>query len=199
MKKIIFTLLLGCFTMLLSAEVYYLLPNSADKNSTEITDATTYLNDEGDFDPERNAYKWFCENYGTNKFITYKDLLDGNYTTDMKVLWINVDRHMANKEALDNLFPQDVRVRDAIANYVKAGGNVYLSTYAARLAHLIGRAPAPDVFSENQGFAGYAEWKVLADFSNNHVNHTHAIYNYLIANNLYDQKSNGLIKKTPSL
>jgi hypothetical protein len=49
---------------------------------------------------------------------------------------------MANKEALDNLFPQDVR--NAIANY---------------------------------------------------VNHTHAIYNYLIANNLYDQKSNGLIKK----
>lgn len=192
MKKIIFTLLLGCFTMLLSAEVYYLLPNSADKNSTEITDATTYLNDEGDFDPERNAYKWFCENYGTNKFITYKDLLDGNYTTDMKVLWINVDRHMANKEALDNLFPQDVRVRDAIANYVKAGGNVYLSTYAARLAHLIGRAPAPDVFSENQGFAGYAEWKVLADFSNNHVNHTHAIYKYLMENNLYNQKDNGL-------
>ena len=49
---------------------------------------------------------------------------------------------MANKEALDNLFPQDVR--NAIANY---------------------------------------------------VNHTHAIYNYLIANNLYDQKSNGLIQK----
>ena len=195
MKKIIFTLLLGCFTMLLSAEVYYLLPNSADKNSTEITDATTYLNDEGDFDPERNAYKWFCENYGTNKFITYKDLLDGNYTTDMKVLWINVDRHMANKEALDNLFPQDVRVRvrDAIANYVKAGGNVYVSTYAARLAHLIGRAPEPTVFSEDNGFNdGNDEWKVLADFSDNHVNHTHAIYKHLMENNKYGQKSNGL-------
>ena len=102
---------------------------------------------------------------------------------------------MANKEALDNLFPQDVR--NAIANYVKAGGNVYVSTYAARLAHPIGRAPEPpNVFSEDNGFGvGNDEWKVLADFGSDHVNHTHAIYNYLIANNLYDQKSNGLIKK----
>ena len=67
---------------------------------------------------------------------------------------------MANKEALDNLFPQDVR--NAIANYVKAGGNVYVSTYAARLAHLIGRAPEPpNVFSEDNGFGvGNDEWNV---------------------------------------
>lgn len=188
MKKIISTLLLSCITLLLSAEVYYLLPNSADINRENVTDVKTYLNDEDVYDPERKAYEWFSSNYGA-KFITYKDLKEGNYT-NMKVLWINVDRYM-DVTALDDLFPQDVR--DAIANYVKAGGNVYLSTYAVRLAHLIGRVQLePDVFSVNQGFADYAEWKVLADFSNNHVNHTHAIYKHLMENNLYGQKSNGL-------
>lgn len=189
MKKIISTLLLSCITLLLSAEVYYLLPNSADKNRENVTDATTYLNDENDYDPERKAYEWFSGNYG-NKFITYKDLLEGTYNTDMKVLWINVDRSM-DKGALDNLFPPNVR--DAIANYVKAGGNVYLSTYAARLAHLIGRAPEPGEFTENNGFDnGSDEWKVLADFSNNHVNHTHAIYKHLMEHSLYGLKDNGL-------
>lgn len=197
MKKIISTLLLSCITLLLSAEVYYLLPNSADINRESVTDATTYLNDEDDYDPERKAYEWFSTQYGTNKFITYEDLKDGRLNADgnlfstVKVLWIHVDRYM-DVTALDNLFPQ--YVRNAIANYVKAGGNVYLSTYAARLAHLIGRAPAPDVFIENNGFGdGNDEWKVLADFSNNHVNHTHAIYKYLIEENLYGLKSsNGL-------
>lgn len=188
MKKIISTLLLSCITLLLSAEVYYLLPNSADINRENVTDVKTYLNDEDVYDPEHKAYDWFSSNYGA-KFITYKDLKEGNYT-NMKVLWINVDRYM-DVAALDNLFPQDVR--DAIANYVKAGGNVYLSTYAVRLAHLIGRVQVePNVFSGNNGFAGYAEWKVLADFSNNHVNHTHAIYKYLMETNMYDQKTNGL-------
>lgn len=54
----------------------------------------------------------------------------------------------------------------------------------------------PKSADKDNGFGvGDDEWKVLADFGSDHVNHTHAIYNYLIANNLYDQKSNGLIKK----
>ena len=207
MKKVFSTILLSCFTLLLSAEVYYLLPNSDGWNSEAVTsvyDNTTIegnpnqLQWEDPYQPERKAYEWFKDHYnaGDQKVITYKDLkdgrlnVDGNLFSTVKVLWIHVDRFM-DVAALDNLFPQDVR--DAIANYVKAGGNVYLSTYAARLAHLIGRAPEPGEFKENNGFGvGNDEWKVLADFSDNYVNHTHAIYKYLIANNLYGQKSNGL-------
>lgn len=209
MKKVFSTILLSCFTLLLSAEVYYLLPNSDGWNSEEVTNVYDNLTVEGEhkpnqlqwedpYQPERKAYEWFKDHYnaGAQKVITYKDLKDGRLNADgnlfstVKVLWIHVDRFM-DRGALDNLFPQDVR--DAIANYVKAGGNVYLSTYAARLAHLIGRAPEPGVFSENNGFGdANDEWKVLADFSDDHVNHTHAIYKHLIENNLYGLKSNGL-------
>lgn len=209
MKKVFSTILLSCFALLLSAEVYYLLPNSDGWNSEAVTNVYDNLTVEGEhkpnqlqwedpYQPERKAYEWFKDHYnaGAQKVITYKDLKDGRLNADgnlfstVKVLWIHVDRHM-DRGALDNLFPQEVR--DAIANYVKAGGNVYLSTYAARLAHLIGRAPEPGEFKENNGFGdGSDEWKVLADFSDNHVNHTHAIYKYLIANNLYGKKSNGL-------
>lgn len=209
MKKVFSTILLSCFALLLSAEVYYLLPNSDGWNSEAVTNVYDNLTVEGEhkpnqlqwedpYQPERKAYEWFKDHYnaGAQKVITYKDLKDGRLNADgnlfstVKVLWIHVDRHM-DRGALDNLFPQDVR--DAIANYVKAGGNVYLSTYAARLAYLIGRAPEPGEFKENNGFGdGSDEWKVLADFSDNHVNHTHAIYKYLIANNLYGKKSNGL-------
>ena len=209
MKKVFSTILLSCFALLLSAEAYYLLPNSDGWNSEAVTNVYDNLTIEGEhkpnqlqwedpYQPERKAYEWFKDHYnaGAQKVITYKDLKDGRLNADgnlfstVKVLWIHVDRHM-DRGALENLFPQEVR--DAIANYVKAGGNVYLSTYAARLAHLIGRAPEPGEFKENNGFGdGSDEWKVLADFSDNHVNHTHAIYKYLIANNLYGQKSNGL-------
>ena len=205
MKKVFSTILLSCFTLLLSANVYYLLPNSDGWNSEDVTNVYANVPNGGNqlqwedpYQPERKAYEWFKDHYneGGQKVITYKDLKDGRLNADgnlfstVKVLWIHVDRHM-DRGALDNLFPQ--YVRDAIANYVKAGGNVYLSTYAARLAHLIGRAPELGLFTENNGFGdGNDEWKVLADFGNDYVNHTHAIYKYLIETNMYGQKTNGL-------
>ncbi len=209
-KKKIFSLFaLACCSMLLPAQVYYLLPNSAGWRSEDVNnvyDNTTknpaenqlqWETSEGDVYqcPERNAYEWFKDSYnsGAQKVITYDDLTQGRLAAEgdlfgsVKVLWVNVDRWMT-KDDLDNLFPDAVRT--ALANYVKAGGNLYLSTFAARLAYLMGRAPEPG-FAEHNGFCCNDEWKVMAHFrrmdDGGRDKHEHAIYKYLRDNNLYDQ------------
>lgn len=199
-------ILLSSFTMLLSAQVYYLLPNSDGWNSEDVTnvyDNLTYedqdpkpnqLQWEDPYQPERQAYEWFKDYYqaGAQKVITYKDLTDGRLNADgnlfssVRVLWIHVDRYM-DKTTFDALFPQEVR--DAIARYVKAGGNVYLSTYAVRLLSLIGRGPESG-FAENNGFnedTGHESdpWKVLANFGEGMDNSVHFVYKYLKDNNQY--------------
>ena len=209
MKKIFSLFALACCSMLLPAQVYYLLPNSAEWNSEAVTnvyDNPSHQNQlqwetsEGDVQqvPERKAYEWFKDTYnsGAQKVVTYKDLTDGrlaangNMFNDVKVIWIYVDRWMT-KDDLDALFPAEVRT--ALANYVKAGGNLYLSTYAARLAYLMGRAPEPG-FSEHNGFAGCSiddPWRLKArayrdgDGGYNIDNHGHAIYKYLNEDNQY--------------
>ena len=209
MKKIFSLIALACCSMLLPAQVYYLLPNSAEWNSEEVTnvyDNPSHQNQlqwetsEGEVQqvPERKAYEWFKDTYnsGAQKVVTYKDLTDGrlaangNMFNDIKVIWVYVDRWMT-KDDLDALFPAEVRT--ALANYVKAGGNLYLSTFAARLAYLMGRAPEPG-FSEHNGFAGCPiddPWRLKArayrdgDGGYNIDNHGHAIYKYLNEDNQY--------------
>ncbi|MBQ6763762.1 MAG: DUF4960 domain-containing protein [Paludibacteraceae bacterium] len=198
--------------------MYYLLPNSADANCENITNQYDHPTEgnrlqwetsDGDVYqcPERNAFDWFARSYcdasipwiynegdhQIRRIVTFKDLTDGrlaaegNMFNDVKVIWVNVDRWMT-KDDLDNLFPDAVRT--ALANYVKAGGNLYLSTFAARLAYLMGRAPEPG-FVEHNGFCCDDEWKVMAHFrrmdDGGRDKHEHAIYKYLRDNNLYDQ------------
>ncbi len=210
MKKIFMLFSCVAFTLSLSAQVYYLLPNSAGWNSEAVNNVydnpssqnqLKWETSDGDVYqcPERQAYEWFKDTYnsGAQKVITFKDLTDGrlaangNLFDDVKVLWVHVDRYMTITE-FDALFPSDVRT--ALSNYVKAGGNLYLSTFAARLAFLMGRAPEPG-FSENNGFGTCNlddPWRIKAraynDDENNIYNidnHEHAIYKYLNEGNQY--------------
>lgn len=210
MKKIL-TLISGLvFAMCLSAQVYYLLPNSDDQNCEAVTNVydntrnenmlkwETWWNGETEevVCPERAAYDWFRDVYngGAQKVITYKDLTDGRLASDgdlfneVKVLWVNVDRFMTESE-LDDLFPAGVRT--AIANYVKAGGNVYFSTFGVRVAYLIERTPEPG-FSENDGFCCPTEnWKLTAHFRKGEEydvdKRGHAIYQVLRDHNTHPE------------
>lgn len=207
MKKLLSLFALTCCSLLLSAQVYYLLPNSAEWNSESVTNV--YDNpsgqnqlqletSEGDVQqvPERKAYEWFKDTYnsGDQKVITYKDLTDGRLAADgdlfgrVKVVWVYIDRWMT-KGDFDALFPDAVRT--ALANYVKAGGNLYLSTFATRLVWLMGRTGQEPSFSEHDGFAGCSyddPWRIKARAFNdgyNIDNHGHAIYKYLNEDNQY--------------
>lgn len=218
MKKFyLFLLVVLMASMSLSAQVYYLLPNSNEWNSEEVInpyrntkisqDQLQWEESEGPQNPERVAYDWFRDVYcagipmshthgtvtddaDTKRVITFKDLTDGRLEANgdlfssVKVLWVNVDRNMS-VGALDGLFPQSVR--DRLANYVKAGGNLYLSTYASRLVFLINRGPEPG-FKENQGFSSYGindPWLLLVNFGAGYDNHGHRIFKPLNDNSKY--------------
>lgn len=199
------------FSLGLSAQVYYLLPNSDDQNSEQVTSEydntrsenmlqweTCFIEGQGDVPqcPERHGYEWLKFGYynDVKKVITYKDLTEGrlahegNLRDSVKVLWVYVDRWMT-KADFDNLFPDSVCV--ALANYVKDGGNLYLSTYAARLVWRMGRTATEPGFAEHNGFGGCDindQWKLKAHFIGEGYDidkHTHAIYKYLNDSNKY--------------
>ena len=133
--------------------------------------------------PELNAYNWFKTTYEDQSKGTIISMTDVLAITpeNYKVLWINVDRNI-NISKFDALFSQDVR--DAITNYVKAGGNLYLSTHATRIIGLdyINRASYPS-FAENNAFAkGSDHWKVIASNGARGGDNSHSIYTLLISN-----------------
>ena len=204
MKKLLLVLCLAAFSFSLSAQVYYLLPNSDDQNCEQVGSEydntrkenmlqweTCWLNEQDVPQcPERHAYEWLKFSYynDAKKVITYKDLTDGRLAhggslrDSVKVLWVNVDRWMT-KADFDALFPQNVRT--ALADYVKDGGHLYLSTFAARLVWLMGRTAVEPGFAEQNGFGGCDindQWKLKAHFIGEGYDidmHTHAIYQYL--------------------
>lgn len=175
MKKIyLFLLVVLMASMSLSAQkVGYLLTESA----------ITSLPDEDGQKPEQNAANWFKDTYvdqNVGQFVSLSDLASG-LSSDIKVLWINVDRNI-NIETFDALFSQEVRT--AITNYVKAGGNLYLSTHATRIIgpDYINRASYPS-FTENNAFAnGSDHWKVIASNGARGGDKSHSIYTLLISN-----------------
>ena len=187
--------------------VYYLLPNSRGWNCEQVTDVNDnktigddanqlkwedfeWTTGNHDYSPERWAYTWFrgtyCDgipdtHYNVRHVITFEDLLDerleadGNLFPNVRVLWVNVDRKMTKTE-FDDLFPTEVRT--ALANYVKAGGNLYLSTFASRLVWLMGRMNVEPGFDQNNDIApGNENWYVRANFGQD--NHEHAVYKYV--------------------
>ena len=176
MRKILslFFALMMAFSM--SAKVAFLVPAQSSTAKESL--------DNGDQIPERNAYDWFYDNYvnienPTGQFLCYDDL--SNIPSDVNVIWVNVDRHM-DAAALDGLFPASVRT--ALANYVKAGGNLYLSTFAARLSYLMERTPEQSLNAWNNDFCCSDEWKVNAHFMKDGAydvdRHGHAIYKELV-------------------
>lgn len=92
------------------------------------------LPDYGGEQPEQNAYDWFVATYGAGNVVDMNHIPTDAST--YKVLWVNVERAIS-EEGVDNLFPEEKR--NALSNYVKAGGNLLLTKKASRLACHIGR------------------------------------------------------------
>lgn len=188
--------------------VYYLLPSSLGWNCEQVTDVNDnktigddanqlkweyfeWTTGNPDYSPERRAYTWFrgtyCDGIPDSYFnvrhvITFEDLLDGRLEANgdlfpnVRVLWVNVDRNMS-KDDFDALFPSNIYTK--LANFVKAGGNLYLSTFASRLVWLMGRMNAEPGFDQNNGIDGNsADWYVRAHFDSQD-NHEHAVYKYV--------------------
>lgn len=145
MKKF-FLLPLLSVALMAQAQIYYLMPTATENapvaNIFDVLpwegDCTT---DNAEVSPERRAYEWFKNEIagGEDRYITVKDIADGVLdTADIRTLWINIDRINFDLNAgLDALFTNDVHM--ALKDFVKRGGNLYLSKQALRLVNQIGR------------------------------------------------------------
>lgn len=93
--------------------------------------------------PDYTAAKWFYDNYvsqGTGCFINPKDYSSSvAIPSAIKVLWVHSDKwNLASADYYTALGGNNFR--DALKNYIIAGGNAFLSKQATRLIGDIGRA-----------------------------------------------------------
>lgn len=98
---------------------------------------TTGLDD----DDEQAAYVWFNDEYnpghGLEKVVFTPNNINELSATDVKVLWIPINRLGDN---IDVVKPKAIYDHvEALKNYVKNGGNLYLTNHATLLVSAIGR------------------------------------------------------------
>ncbi len=189
MKKFL-TLISGLvFAMCLSAQVGYLIPYTADVNYGSIGNVYDYLPQENsgsvEESPERKSYEWFngvYTNAAGKQFFTVKDIKDGALLSagvpTVAALWINVDRVGYSLEDFDAMFNDDFKT--AVANYVKAGGNLYLSKQATRLVTKINRCSWWPREYKNGGYEDGSDiWNMTDNFCANYNRHGHAMIKYV--------------------
>lgn len=91
-------------------------------------------------DDEQAAYDWFIGNdnlQGLDKVVFTPDNISTLNAKDVKVLWIPINRQGDN---IDVVTPKAIYDHvEALKNYVKNGGNLYLTNHATLLVSEIGR------------------------------------------------------------
>ena len=92
-------------------------------------------------DDEQAAYDWFYNDYnpghGLEKVVFTPDNISTLNANDVKVLWIPINRQGDN---IDVVKPKAISDHvEALKNYVKNGGNLYLTNHATLLVSAIGR------------------------------------------------------------
>lgn len=94
-------------------------------------------------DDEQAAYDWFMGNdnlQGLNKVVFTPDNISTLNANDVKVLWIPINRQGDN---IADVKPSAIYdYKEALTNYVKNGGNLYLTNHATLLVSEIGRISA---------------------------------------------------------
>lgn len=92
-------------------------------------------------DDEQAAYDWFKDEYNPGHGLVKVEFTTDNISTlnanDVKVLWIPINRQGDN---IDVVKPKAIYEHvEALKNYVKNGGNLYLTNHATLLVSEIGR------------------------------------------------------------
>ena len=134
-------------------------------------------------DDEKAALDWFRANYPDGVVLTPADMADV-YPDEISEIWVQVDR-VGMPQGWQNL-PSELVADDviaALANYVKAGGNLLLTKHATQLVAAIGRVSenrAPNLYSDGAGGEGTDIWTAQAivgyDMTERYDHTGHAIY-----------------------
>lgn len=122
---------------------------------------------------EQNAISWFQTN-GKGDVITSLDKLN-----DYSVLWVMIDR-VGLERGIDKL-PLSLIEQTAIANWVKAGGNLLVTGQATQLVEGIGRTSGflPGIYGNGGGGDNPDVWGIQPVIGNTYNHMSHDIYKSL--------------------
>lgn len=146
-----------------------------------------FLLSENPSDQENAAYQYFSEVYGEDNVIKAED---GISKANYDCIWIHIDRKGFNYEALPALFKSD-----KISQFVKDGGDLYLSGHATTLLVPMGRLEekhAPNVIATGDGGYNGHDWNINADFAGQDFRN-HPIYTGLRKNSQDGHETFGLL------
>ncbi|MDE7160621.1 MAG: DUF4960 domain-containing protein [Muribaculaceae bacterium] len=122
---------------------------------------------------EAAAAAWFTSAFPEGALITLSSIEKIN-AADLDALWIHIDR-IGIGHGADRL-PEEMAgaaVKEALTNYIKDGGSLYLSKHATQLVSALGRLPenyAPGIFGDGDGGRGTDIWTVNALFGSMQFN-----------------------------
>ena len=129
-------------------------------------------NNESELDDDELAAKnWFVKTYGDNGKVFTPATLPTLNPTEYSTLWIQIDR-VGIEHGADKL-PADIIASNVISNltnYLKAGGNVFLTKHATQLVCSLGRLDskyAPGLFGSGEGGEGTDIWTTNAVIGSN--------------------------------
>ncbi|HOY05535.1 MAG TPA: DUF4960 domain-containing protein [Saprospiraceae bacterium] len=141
-------------------------------------------------DDVKAAADWFFANYAEDvaKYVSFQDIKNG--TVDLsqyKVLWFYYDRNDAFQLPADS---QDPDVLNAIKNWYKAGGNLYLAGYANQYLWDLGRITDQysRVIGGGGGFENGDTWTINTNIAKTHDQSVHPIYAGIPMNNVDGRK-----------
>lgn len=129
-------------------------------------------NNEAELDDDELAAKnWFAKTYGENGVVFTPATLPALAPSQYSALWIQIDR-VGIEYGADKL-PADIIASSVISNlsnYLKAGGNVFLTKHATQLICSLGRLDskyAPGLFGSGEGGEGSDIWTTNAVIGSN--------------------------------
>lgn len=119
--------------------------------------------DAGSYDPMYQSAEWFYNTYvskATGRFVTYEDIRDHGVPASVKTLWLHIDRSFSDANDFTTNYAK-AELYNKLADYVKAGGNLYLSGFAAYLVYSMERyAIAPDNCGWASAYADDVDWHI---------------------------------------
>ena len=138
-------------------------------------------------DDERTAAQWFQKKYPAGIVFTPSTIstLDAK---DVKVLWVMTDRIGMGRgwKNMPEPFISSVAIK-ALADYVKGGGNLFLTNHATQLLVPIGRLSdiyAPNIFGDGEGGLNSDAWGINAvigsGMSTAYDHRSHRIFDNLV-------------------
>lgn len=145
---------------------------------------------------EEAALNFYTGQLKLNNVITTNEVSKIK-ATDFDCIWIHIDRKNIGKGA-ENLpagfISQDML--ESLNQYVKDGGNLYLSGHATQLLRSLGRIPAkfsPNEFNDGNGGQGDDEWTVNPVPAMKYDHRAHAIYKNMQESDAFGWTTYGIL------